>query len=612
MKKIFVLIFAFASVLSMHGAAYLGYLYPSSARRGTTVRVIGGGQGFWKNIKLISSVPGIKVKSVQLVPTFGYFQGPQRKWLDTWFRGIYKGEMTPPAKPENDDSVWRKHEWLDTLDKLPMLERSIVANSLYVRANPLQAAPSIARRFLMELEIAPDAPLGFCRLRIVAGRNISNEKLFYISDAPQVIENVYYPKYAEAPELPTVKSYPVVLNGQVMPGEADSFKIALEKDKEYTMRMVSSELSPYLGDAVPGHFQGILTLCGSDAREAAFADDEYHHPDPVLRFKAPESGVYTLKVSDSLRRGRADFVYFVSIKEGNEPYLPYKIFSSYVPEQKIIDSSALKSAIEYSDRRDGLEIRGVVDSPAGKVYAVNARQGERVIFELAASRIDSPLDGVLTLRDKKGNVIAQNDDAPQPVDFDICRRHTDPVLDVTFEEEGIYYLTVSDRTSADGKDYFYCLQMRPPMPSAVVASGSSVMDFNKQGIGKLKFFVHRKDGFNGEVKITSPDLIAVGKAVIPADKSEAELQFKLKNPPRRNQVMTFKVFAEYAVRAGEYKVPVMPADETMQAFAYTHLVAAENFYCFSMRPPQSGKKPAAKKTAKTVRKTEQKNNAGSK
>lgn len=604
MKKISVLIFLFISAFAMHGAAYLGYLYPSSAKRGTTVRVIGGGQGFWKSINIISSVPGVKVKSVQLVPNFGYFQVPQSKWLDTWLKGIYKGETAQPAKPENDDSIWRKHEWLDTLDKLPELERSIVANSLYVRPNALQAAPSIARRFLMELEIAPDAPLGFCRLRIVAGRNISNEKLFFISDAEQVIENVYYPKYVQAPELPIVKSYPVVLNGQVMPGETDSFKINLEAGKDYTMRMIASELSPYLGDAVPGHFQGILTLCSIDGREIAFADDEYHHPDPVLRFKAPASGVYTLKISDSLRRGRADFVYFVSIKEGKEPYIPYKIFSSYIPMENAVDSVAVKSAIKYDERRDGLEIKGVFDSPAGKVYAVEARQGERIIFELAASRIDSPADGVLTLRDKKGKIIAQNDDAPQVVDFDICRRHTDPLLNVTFEEDGTYYLTVSERTSAVGNDYFYRLQIRPPMGAAVVCSGTSVIDFDKNGIGKLKFFVHRKDGFDGEVRITSPDLTAVGNAVIPANQSEKEILFKLTNPPRRNQVMTFNVFAEYSIRGKDYKVSVVPADETMQAFAYTHPVAAEKFYCFSVRPPASKKKPVRKAAAKPVNKVE--------
>ena len=73
-----------------------------------------------------------------------------------------------------------------------------MAHSLFVRANPLQAAPSIASRLLIELEIAPNAPVGPAKIRLVSGRNISNEKLFFIDDAPQITEPPYYPDFAIA------------------------------------------------------------------------------------------------------------------------------------------------------------------------------------------------------------------------------------------------------------------------------------------------------------------------------------------------------------------------------------------------------------------------------
>ena len=58
----------------------------------------------------------------------------------------------------------------------------------------------------------------------------------------------------------------------------------------------------------------------------------------------------------------------------------------------------------------------------------------------------------------------------------------------------------------------------------------------------------------------------------------------MKQPPRKNHIMQLNFNAEYSVNGKKYSVPVIPADETMQAFAYTHLVAAENFYCYTMRP----------------------------
>ena len=37
-------------------------------------------------------------------------------------------------------------------------------------------------------------------------------------------------------------------------------------------------------------------------------------------------------------------------------------------------------------------------------------------------------------------------------------------------------------------------------------------------------------------------------------------------------------------------IPVTPADEAMQAFAYTHLLVADKFYCYPVRIPAPPKK----------------------
>lgn len=587
MKKSFLLlpILMISSTLTA-GVSFLGYLYPAGGQRGTTVKVIAGGQRLGGKITLLTDTPGIRLKSVTPIPYMGYFNPPQRKWLTQFMKNLYAGKTDRPPIPENKEEYpWRKHKWLDELEKLPLLERSIVAHSLFVRANPLQAAPSIASRVLLELEIAPDAPVGPAKIRFVSGRNISNEKLFFIDSAPQITEQPYHPSFAKAPPAETAKKFPAVLNGQIMPGETDKFPLILQKGKQYSFSMCAAELSPYLGDCVPGHFQGILILKDKQGKEIAFADDEYHHPDPVLRFKAPYSGAYTLHVSDSIKRGRADFVYRVVIQENTVPFRPYKNQSGYLKRKFVFHSGDLPAVIPEEMWKKGIDIKGEIKKASGYTCFIEAKKGDRLIFETFASRLDSPLDTVLILRDKNGKIIAENDDTPMSFDLDLCRRQTDSLIDVAFPSDGVFPLTLRPRNTPGTKDHFYILQIRKPEPSVIAASGTSILELNKYAVGKMNFYIHRKDGFRGDVTITSPQLKRIGSNVIPAGKNSAVLSFTLANPPQKNQIISLSIFAEYKVNGKKHSVKVIPAEETMQAFAYTHMTAAGKFYCYTRRPP---------------------------
>ena len=196
MKKYLLLFVLLASSDILFAGAYLGYLYPSGGQRGTTVRVIAGGQGLRGKITILCSNPGVKLKSAAVVPNMGYFPGQQRTWLINYLKNIYAGKNEMPPYPEKkDEQGWRKNSFLEKLADLPPLERSIVAHSVYVRINSLQAAPAISGRVILDLEISPDAPTGPCRLRLVSGRSISNEKLFFIDSDRQIIEPLYTPPF---------------------------------------------------------------------------------------------------------------------------------------------------------------------------------------------------------------------------------------------------------------------------------------------------------------------------------------------------------------------------------------------------------------------------------
>ena len=93
------------------GKAFLGYLSPSGGQRGSTVRIIAGGQGLYGKIQLITTTPGITLKSAALIPNFGYFQQPQKKFLTQWLKNIYAGNPEKPPYPpekEQDEKSWLK------------------------------------------------------------------------------------------------------------------------------------------------------------------------------------------------------------------------------------------------------------------------------------------------------------------------------------------------------------------------------------------------------------------------------------------------------------------------------------------------------------------------
>ena len=108
---------------------------------------------------------------------------------------------------------------------------------------------------------------------------------------------------------------PVVVNGQIMPGDVDRFSFKARKGTRLVLAASARELIPYLADAVPGWFQAVLALYDSKGNEVAYADAFGFRQDPVIYYEVPEDGEYVVEIHDSIYRGREDFVYRITIGE---------------------------------------------------------------------------------------------------------------------------------------------------------------------------------------------------------------------------------------------------------------------------------------------------------
>ena len=567
---------------ALRGAGTIGYFFPAGAARGTGVSVLVGGQSLWGLRSVRITGEGVRCDKAELVGVIPYGPGSseQGKYLKTWIMNIAAGkpEQKPPL-PE-DTKSWNKCRYWDNLDKLTPLETEIVHRKLYNRTNPLQMSPAIRQLAILHLTIDANAKPGRREIRLVCNNGITNPLSFYVGDVPEVREPRYVAPYLKAEPRPFF-TIPANLNGQIRPGETDRFDFAAAKaGAEYTFRCLGRALVPFLGDGVPGHFQPVLEIFDENGRSVAYADDRRFDPDPTLVFKAPAAGNYTLAVRDALYRGREDFVYRIEVRPG----LPPKAEIPPPPaEFAELPPVAAQPGVETEVKVPALA-KGVFESAdkGGFRFRFHAAEGEKLVFETFARRLGSPIDTRLRLFDRSGKLLAECDDLKGPR-IGLTYHQADSRICFTAPRDGDYLLRLDENAGTAGPDCFFYLRIDRPRPDFELWTAPSVLQFSPSGAAlPVKIVVVRRDGFDGEIRIRAkaPTRIAVvGPDTIPAGAGEAYVTLKCFQNPDRYQ-MNRPLPLTLTGEAGGKVRQVRPGDEAMQAFAYTHIIPAEELLLF--------------------------------
>ena len=230
-------------------------------------------------------------------------------------------------------------------------------------------------------------------------------------------------------------------------------------------------------------------------------------------------------------------------------------------------------------------VRGVMEKGRKDSYLFEAQKGERIIFEVFARRLKSPLDSLIQVYDGKGKRIAVNDDCERLKAGVILHGAADSYLDFTVPADGRYTVTVSDTSGLGGRDYVYYLRIDQPRPRFTVYSVPSSLEVAMVGAEPLTLVAERHDGFSGEIGLklkNGGDYILNGPKSIPAGCDRAVVTITTKSnrkiEPRR---------VEIEASSGDFRTTVIPGDEAMQAFAYTHIVPARRML-FTKRWKYSG------------------------
>ena len=602
---------------SGRGGPHVGYVYPAGGRQGATFRVVVGGQLLGGANGVWISGEGAHGRVVEYIRPLDNNELRDTAWfVRELVRRRWSARVMDFVRQSEDPPELPDHPWLRGLDHNTPGELARLRNRLFDPKQQLNT--QIAEQVAVEVTIDPGAPAGKRELRLLTPNGVTNALCFEVGGLPEVCEEDLEPdERARAP-----LALPVMLNGQITPGDSDHFRLQARKGQQLVIRAQARALIPYLADAVPGWFQAVLSLRDASGRVAAEVDDYRFDPDPVLLYEVPADGVYELEIRDSIYRGRDDFVYRVSVGElpfisqvfplGGEAGAPTtaSIAGCNLPAgtlefdtspgvetirfAKLPDPLGVCNAVPYAvdslpesleaEANDTPQEAQVVSPPliingrvgqAGDVdtFRFTGRAGEEVVAEVSARRLNSPLDSLLRLVGTDGGVLASNDDHDAP-ELGLVTHQADSYLRFRLPQDGEYMVVLSDVQSHGGDDYAYRLRLSPPQPDFALRVTPSGVSLAPGRTATVTVHALRKDGFDGKIQLVLKDAPAgftLGTGLLPGDKDTADVTI---SAPRGARPQTFALHlqAQAQVDGDMITRPVVPAEDMMQAFLWRHLV----------------------------------------
>jgi hypothetical protein len=224
-------------------------------------------------------------------------------------------------------------------------------------------------------------------------------------------------------------------------------------------------------------------------------------------------------------------------------------------------------------------VNGRIDRPGDQdVFRFEGRAGEEVVAEVFARRLDSPLDSVLQLTDAAGRQLAANDDH-EDKGSGLLTHHADSLLRAVLPKKGTYYVRLGDAQRQGGAEYGYRLRISRPQPDFELRVTPSGINVRGGMAAPITVYVLRRDGFAGEIALKlkdAPPGFTLDGAWIPAGQDKVRLTVTV--PPSRIEApRSLYLEGRATIEGREVRRLAVPAEDMMQAFAYRHLVPAQEW-----------------------------------
>jgi hypothetical protein len=551
------------------------------------------------------------------------------------------------------ESVMNRFPYFDRLRNPTQDAVQLVYYEFFAPRIDRKPKETLGQGVMVEITIDSDAELGDHELRLLTKTGLSSPVRFMVGTIPEINEmepndsnddplaSIEFWRRRNAPktirQMETLE-LPLVINGRIRAGDVDQFHFKAKAGQKIVIGVRARHLVPYLADAVPGWFQAAILLYDSNGKKMDDAASFRFEPDPILFFDVQKTGVYTLEIQDSIFRGRDDFIYRISIDESpivssifplggrlgmsagtditgrnlseNVTVLETKEGETGIREKSFLGKTWLPYPIRYatdnlpeqfeSEPNNNPKQATTITLPAivnGRIleaadtdyFSFRGKKGERIVLDVAARSLNSPLDANLELLDATGKIVATNDDRADSsgLNLGLETHHADPYLNVELPADGVYTVRLFNTLHRGGLEFGYRLRISPPQEDFAVYCEPTSLTFSNK-TQPLKIHIVRKDGFNGEIQLrlakSGQAGFQIDNAKIPAgtEKFTAQLTMLQKYSGQPTQLVLESVAI---INGKEKKHNVVAVDDWEQAFIYHHLVPAKSLTVVN---PKSG------------------------
>lgn len=595
---------------------HIGYVYPTGGQRGTYAEVTVGGQYTKEVTDVLVFGGGVDVEIIKHYRplTQGEYVGLSQKIRFTQER----------LEEERKTKVSRE----EAIKEAGVTEEQLKEMEVYRKREAdkrRQPNNQIVEELTLKITIAEDAAMGKREMRVVTPAGMSNPIWFFVDQWEERRETE---PNDEKPDPVVGDTLPVVVNGQIMPGDVDRFAFKGRKGTRLVINSACRDLMPYLADAVPGWFQGVLVLYDGNGKQLAYSGAYHYRQDPVIYYEIPEDGDYFFEIRDSIYRGREDFVYRITLGE-----LPF--VTGIFPLGARADTNVTVELQGWNLQETELDIRAsldrnrpvrwytipqnekvdirfplridmiteVLDQEPNDTAAtaqevkmpcvVNGRIGkpdDRDVFkfsgfgtleaEVFARRNGSPVDSALLLTDADGNELGFNDDfrdQAQP----LITHHADSRLNVGMRGKGPFYLHLTDAQRNGGEDFIYRLYIRRPLPdfdlrvvpSSIIARPGTHVPITVHAI--------RRGDFDDDIQLNLVEPTAgftLTGSKVPAGEDMVQISLNVpKEAPLEHINLEMDGHSMGSRRHRRFSRPAVPAESMMQAFLWLQIVPAEQW-----------------------------------
>jgi hypothetical protein len=313
-----------------------------------------------------------------------------------------------------------------------------------------------ARKFEVTatVAVAPSVPVGIHTFRVKTPLGVSNLLRFAVAPFPEIAE-----REPDSPAAPQSVTLPATIVGKFdEAGDADAYRFSARAGEELVFAVVAR--------SVGSQAEAVLRLIDARGEMIAESNDLDTGRDPVLSYHVRESGTYTLTVDDLEHAGGKSYHYRISAGAlpyitqvfplgvqtgatadlavrgpnipssrkvtvaGNPALLAGKTIPLSVPTP--IGPSVNRASIALGEYPEVIEIEpnddparaqllaipstvnghiwseGAQDSsrrerPDQDLYRFRAHKGQKLVFEVMAQRLGSPLDSLIDILDANGH-----------------------------------------------------------------------------------------------------------------------------------------------------------------------------------------------------------------